>query len=32
MTKEHVKMEVGKIYKIEYFDNSRVIKSYELIE
>jgi hypothetical protein len=32
MTKEHVKMEVGKIYKIEYFDNSRIIKSYELIE
>lgn len=32
ITKEHVKMEVGKTYKIEYFDNSRVIKNYELIE
>ena len=32
ITKEHVKMEVGKTYKIEYFDNSKVIKNYELIE
>ena len=32
ITKEHVKMEVGKTYKIEYFDNSKVIKDYELIE
>ena len=30
--KEHVKMKVGKTYKIEYFDNSKVIKNYELIE
>ena len=32
ITKEHVKMKVGKTYKIEYFDNSKVIKNYELIE
>lgn len=32
ITKEHVKMEVGKTYKIEYFDNSKVIKNFELIE
>lgn len=32
ITKEHVKMEVGRTYKIEYFDNSKVIKNYELIE
>lgn len=32
ITKTHVKMEVGKTYKIEYFDNSKVIKNYELIE
>ena len=32
ISKEHVKMEVGKTYKIEYFYNSKVIKNYELIE
>ena len=32
ITKDCVKMKVGKTYKIEYFDNSRVIKNYELIE
>ena len=32
ITKDCVKMEVGKTYKIEYFDNSKVIKDYELIE
>lgn len=32
ITKEHVKMEAGRTYKVEYFDNSKVIKNYELIE
>ena len=32
ITKDCVKMEVGKTYKIKYFDNSKVIKDYELIE
>lgn len=32
ITKIHVKMEVGKTYKIEYFDNSKIIKNYILIE
>jgi hypothetical protein len=32
ITKDCVKMKVGKKYKIEYFNNSRVIKNYELIE
>ena len=32
ITKIHVKMEVGKTYKIEYFDNSKIIKNYTLIE
>ena len=32
ITKIHVKMEVGKTYKIEYFDNSKIIKKYTLIE
>lgn len=32
ITKIHVKMEVGKTYKIEYFDNSKIIKDYTLIE
>lgn len=30
--KTHVKMEVYKTYKIEYFNNTKVIKNYELIE
>ena len=32
ITKNHVKMEVGKTYKIEYFNNSKIIKNYTLIE
>ena len=32
ITKDCVKMKVGKKYKIEYFNNSKVIKKYELIE
>jgi hypothetical protein len=32
ITKIHVKLEVGKTYKIEYFDNSKIIKKYTLIE
>ena len=32
MAKYPVKMERGKIYRIEYFDNSKVMKSYTLIE
>lgn len=31
-TKDCTKMKVGKTYKIEYFNNSKVIKTYELIE
>lgn len=32
VTKDCVKMEIGKTYRIEYFSNCRVIKNYELIE
>lgn len=32
ITKIHMKMEVGKTYKIEYFDNTEIIKNYILIE
>lgn len=32
ITKIHLKMEVGKTYKIEYYDNSKIIKNYILIE
>ena len=32
ITKDCVKMKVGKKYKIEYFVNSKVIKKYTLIE
>ena len=32
ITKIHVKMEKGKIYQIEYFNNTKIIKSYKLIE
>ncbi len=31
-TRDIAKMEVGRTYEIEYFRNSRVIKSYRLIE
>ena len=31
-TKYYVKMEKGKRYKIVYFNNTKIIKSYELIE
>lgn len=32
VTKECVKMDIGKTYKIEYFENSKVIKNFELVE
>ena len=32
ITKIHVKMEVGKTYKIEYFNNTKIVKDYKLIE
>jgi len=32
ITQEHINMEIGKRYRIEYFVNTNVIKSYELIE
>ena len=32
ITKDHVKMEPGKSYKIEYYINSKVIKDYTLIK
>lgn len=32
ITKIHIKMEIGKTYKIQYFKNSKVIKNFEFIE
>ena len=31
-TRDVAKLQEGQIYEIEYFDNSKVVKSYELIE
>lgn len=32
VTKECVKMDIGKTYRIEYFESSKVIKNFELVE
>ena len=32
ITKIHVKMEIGKTYRIEYYNNTKIIKDYILIE
>ena len=32
IARQQTKMEVGKRYKIEYFNNSKVVKTFELVE